>query len=179
MDIVGKRKEMLFTREEIQKRVEELGKEITKDYEGKKILAVSLLKGGFIFAADLVREIDVPVITEFMVTASYGHGEESTGNVKILYDLDKDLEEYDVLVIDDIVDSGNTMDFVLKTLKNRNPKSLKSCVLLDKPSRRQTDLEVDYVGITIPDKFVVGYGMNYGDYYRNTPYIFAFEDDNQ
>ncbi|WP_338028380.1 hypoxanthine phosphoribosyltransferase [Crassaminicella indica] len=172
----NKRKEILFSREDIQKRVEELGKQITKDYEGKKILAVSLLKGSFIFAADIVREIDAPVRVEFMATSSYGHGEKSSGNVKVLYDLNMDLEGYDVLVIDDIADTGLTMKYVLEHLKAKNPASIKCCVLLDKPSRRKTELKADYVGFTIPDKFIVGYGLNYGDYYRNVPYVFAFVD---
>ncbi|WP_333473061.1 hypoxanthine phosphoribosyltransferase [Crassaminicella thermophila] len=172
----NKRKEVLFSREDIQKRVEELGKQIAKDYKGKKILAVSLLKGSFIFAADLVREIDAPVRVEFMATSSYGHGEESSGKVNILYDLNVDLTGYDVLVIDDIADTGLTMKFVLEHLKTKNPASIKCCVLLDKPSRRKTELEADYVGFTIPDKFIVGYGLNYGDYYRNVPYVFAFVD---
>lgn len=176
MGIENKRKEILFSREDIRKRVEELGKQITKDYKGKKILAVSLLKGSFVFAADLVREIDAPVKIEFMATSSYGHGEQSSGKVNVLYDLNTDIEGYDVLVVDDIADTGITMEFVLKHLKSKNPASIKCCVLLDKPSRRKTQLEADYVGFTIPDKFIVGYGLNYGDYYRNVPYVFAFVD---
>jgi hypoxanthine phosphoribosyltransferase len=176
MSIENKRKEVLFSRKDIQNRVEELGKQIAKDYEGKKILAVSLLKGSFIFAADLVREIHAPVRIEFVATSSYGHGEESSGHVKVLYDLNTDLEGYDVLVIDDIADTGLTMEYVLEHLKAKNPASIKCCVLLDKPSRRKTELEADYVGFTIPDKFIVGYGLNYGDYYRNVPYVFAFVD---
>lgn len=176
MDVEKKKKEILFSREDIQKRVEELGEEIRKDYADKNLLAVSLLKGSFIFAADLVREIDAPVRVEFMTTSSYGHGEESCGKVKVLADLNFDLTGYDVLIVDDIADTGITMEFVLKHLKAKNPKSIKSCVLLDKPSRRKTELEADYVGFTIPDKFIVGYGLNYGDYYRNVPYIFAFVD---
>ncbi|MCT4621712.1 MAG: hypoxanthine phosphoribosyltransferase [Marinisporobacter sp.] len=176
MSIENKRKEVLFSKKDIQNRVEELGEKIAKDYEGKKILAVSLLKGSFIFAADLVREIDAPVRVEFMTTSSYGHGEESSGHVKVVHDLNVDLEEYDVLVIDDIADTGLTMEYVLEHLKAKNPASIKCCVLLDKPSRRKTELEADYVGFTIPDKFIVGYGLNYGDYYRNVPYVFAFVD---
>ncbi|MFZ5967948.1 MAG: hypoxanthine phosphoribosyltransferase [Bacillota bacterium] len=176
MDIEKKRKEVLFTREDIQHRIIEMGKQIAKDYDGKKILVVSLLKGSFIFTADLVREIDAPVRIEFMATSSYGHGEESSGSVNILYDLQANLEAYDVLVVDDIADTGLTMEFVLQHLKAKNPKSIKCCVLLDKPSRRKTVLEPDYIGFTIPDKFIVGYGLNYGDYYRNVPYVFAFVD---
>ncbi|MBB6217068.1 hypoxanthine phosphoribosyltransferase [Anaerosolibacter carboniphilus] len=176
MDIEKKKKEVLFTQEDIRQRVMEMGKQIAEDYAGKKILVVSLLKGSFIFTADLVRAIDAPVKIEFMATASYGHGEESSGHVKILYDLKDALEGYDVLVVDDIADSGLTMKFVMEHLAAKKPASIKSCVLLDKPSRRQTELEADYVGFTIPDKFIVGYGLNYGDYYRNVPYVFAFVD---
>lgn len=176
MDIEKKRKEILFTREDIQKRVGELGRQISKDYEDKKLLVVSLLKGSFIFTADLVREINIPVKIEFMTTSSYGHAEESTGKVQVLYDIKEDLEGYDVLIADDIADTGITMEFVIDYLKSKNPNSVKSCVLLDKPSRRKVDFEADYVGFTIPDKFIVGYGLNYGDYYRNVPYVFAFVD---
>ncbi len=176
MDIEKKRKEVLFSREDIQKRVEELGRQISKDYEGKSLLVVSLLKGSFIFTADLVREINIPVKIEFMTTSSYGHSEESSGKVQVLYDIKEDLEGYDVLIADDIADTGITMEFVIGYLKSKNPNSVKSCVLLDKPSRRKVDLEADYVGFAIPDKFIVGYGLNYGDYYRNVPYVFAFVD---
>lgn len=176
MDIEKKRKEVLFSQEDIRQRVMEMGSQIAKDYVGKKILVVSLLKGSFIFTADLVRAIDAPVKIEFMATASYGHGKESSGQVSILYDLKDSLEGYDVLVVDDIADSGLTMKFVMEHLTTKKPASIKSCVLLDKPSRRQTELEADYVGFTIPDKFIVGYGLNYGDYYRNVPYVFAFVD---
>jgi len=176
MDIENKRKEILFTREEIQKRVEELGKQISKDYEGKNLLVVSLLKGSFIFSADLVREINIPVKIEFMATSSYGHSTESSGKVQVLYDIKGDLKGYDVLISDDIADTGITMKYVIEYLKSKNPDSIRSCVLLDKPSRRKVELDADYVGFTIPDKFIVGYGLNYGDYYRNVPYVFAFVD---
>jgi len=176
MDLENKRKEVLLSREEIRTRVEELGKEISRDYEGKKLLVVSLLKGSFIFTADLVREIDIPVKIEFMATSSYGHSTESSGEVRVLYDIQRDLEGYDVLIADDIADTGITMSYVIDYLKSRNPNSVKSCVLLDKPSRRRVELQPDYVGFTIPDKFIVGYGLNYGDYYRNVPYVFAFVD---
>ncbi len=176
MDIENKRKEILFTREEIQRRVKELGIQISKDYKDKKLLIISLLKGSFIFTADLVREISIPLKIEFMTTSSYGHSRESTGKVQVLYDIEGDLKGYDVLIADDIADTGITMDFVINYLKSKNPNSVKSCVLLDKPSRRRVELEADYVGFTIPDKFIVGYGLNYGDYYRNLPYVFAFVD---
>jgi len=140
------------------------------------MLVISLLKGSFIFTADLVREIDIPVTIEFMATSSYGNSTESSGEVKILYDINKNLEGYDVLIADDIADTCITMKFVREHLKTNNPNSIKSCVLLDKPSRRKVDFTPDYVGFTIPDKFIVGYGLNFGDYYRNVPYVFAFVD---
>ncbi len=176
MEIEKKKKQILFSRKDIESQVRKLGEKITQDYQGKKLLVISLLKGSFIFTADLVREISIPVKIEFMTTSSYGNKLESSGNVNILYDLNINIEEYDVLVVDDIVDTGFTMKFVLEHLKKKNPVSLKCCVLLDKPDRRQTDLKVDYIGFTIPDKFIVGYGLNYGDYYRNIPYVFAFID---
>ncbi|SHK13369.1 hypoxanthine phosphoribosyltransferase [Paramaledivibacter caminithermalis] len=176
MDIEKKRKEILFSREDIQRKVEELGRQITKDYQGKKLLVVSLLKGSFIFTADLVREIKIPTKIEFMATSSYGHSTESSGKVQILYDIKGDIEGYDILIADDIADTGITMKYVINYLKSKNPKSIKSCVLLDKPSRRKVELKADYVGFTIPDKFIVGYGLNYGDYYRNVPYVFSFVD---
>ncbi len=176
MDVESKRKEVLFTREEIQKRVGEMGRQIRSDYEGKKLLTVSLLKGSFVFTADLVREIDLPIRVEFMITSSYGHAMVNSGKVEIVQDIQADLSDYDVLVVDDIADSGVTLEFIMNHLAGKNPKSLASCVLLDKPSRRVTEIEADYVGFTIPDKFIVGYGLNYGHYYRNVPYIFAFVD---
>jgi len=176
MEVESKRKEILLTQDEIKKRVEEMGHQICSDYEDKKIMTVSLLKGSFVFTADLVREIDLPVRVEFMITSSYGHATVNSGKVKIVQDIEADLSDYDVLVVDDIADSGVTLEFVMEHLASKKPKSLASCVLLDKPSRRVTDIEADYVGFTIPDKFIVGYGLNYGHHYRNVPYIFAFVD---
>jgi len=176
MDIENKKRQILFTQEEIRNRVKELGKQITSAYQGKNLLIVSILKGGFIFTADLVREIDIPLKIEFMRTSSYEGELESSGNVQILYDLTTDIEGYDVLVVDDIADTGLTMKSILEHLRKRNPASLKCCVLLDKPARRKTELQADYVGFTIPDQFIVGYGLNYGDYYRNVPYVFSFVD---
>jgi len=176
MSIENKRRETLFTREDIQKRTEELGKELSDFYKDKNLLVVSLLKGSFIFTADLVRELSIPVRIEFMTTSSYGHGEESTGSVKVVQDLNVDLSEYDVLIVDDIIDSAITMTGVIEHLKKKNPKSVKSCALLDKPERRRVAYDGDFIGFTIPDMFIVGYGLNYGDYYRNIPYVFAFVD---
>lgn len=166
--------EVLFTREDISKRVRELGEEITRDYDGKEILVISLLKGAFVFTADLVREINLPVEIDFLTTSSYGHGQESSGNVKFITDLTVEVKGKDVLIVDDIMDSGITMNEVKEYILSKNPNSVKVCTMLDKPSRRTVDLTPDYVGYEIPDVFIVGYGLNYEQYYRNTPYIFAF-----
>ena len=175
MNIETKKWEVLCSEEQIASRLKELGAQISKDYEGKKLLVVSLLKGSFIFCADLVRNITVPVKIEFMTTSSYGHGEVSTGNVKVVSDVNCDLEGYDVLIVDDITDTALTMHH----LKAKNPNSVKSCVLLDKPSRRKVELVPDYCGFEIEDKFVVGYGLNYGDYYRNIPYVFNVTNEDR
>ena len=143
MNIETKKWEVLCSEEQIASRLKELGAEISKDYEGKKLLVVSLLKGSFIFCADLVRNITVPVKIEFMTTSSYGHAEQSTGNVKVVSDINCDLEGYDVLIVDDITDTALTMHHVINHLKSKNPNSVKSCVLLDKPSRRKVELVPD------------------------------------
>ncbi len=177
MSIQNKLREVLFTKEQIARKVKELGEIISRDYENKNLLVVSLLKGSFIFTADLVREIEVPVRIEFMVTSSYGNSEESSGEVKVLQDIkDESLKGYDVLIVDDITDTAITMTNVLRHLSKKNPNSIKSCVLLDKPSRRKVEYVADYIGFEIPDMFIVGYGLNYGDYLRNVDHVFAFVD---
>lgn len=178
MNVEDRRREVVLSKEEIATRVRELGNEISNDYQDKNLLVISLLKGSFIFTADLVREMSVPVHIEFMITSSYGHGEESSGELRIEKDIDvEDLSSFDVLIVDDIVDSGITMYETMKLLKSRNPKSIKSCTLLDKPSRRIADIKPDYCGFSIPDKFIVGYGLNYKDHYRNIDHVFAFVED--
>lgn len=178
MNVEDRRREVVLSKEQIATRVKELGSELSKDYQDKNLLVISLLKGSFIFTADLVREMSVPVHIEFMITSSYGHGEESTGELRIEKDIDvEDLSAFDVLIVDDIVDSGITMYETMKLLKSRNPKSIKSCTLLDKPSRRVADITPDYCGFSIPDQFIVGYGLNYKDHYRNVDHVFAFVED--
>jgi len=172
--ILNKKPKVLFSAEEISQRVKKLGEEISKDYED--IVIISLLRGSFIFAADLVREIDIPVNIDFMTTSSYGHDEVSSGVVEIITDIRTDVKDKDVLILDDIIDSGNTMKKVVEFVQMKGPKTIKICCMLDKPSRRQADINPDYVGFTIPDVFIVGYGLNYGDYYRNIPYIFTFDE---
>lgn len=171
----NKREKTLFSREDIDKRVKELGRELTEKYIGKEIVVVSLLRGSFIFAADLVREIGTKVEVDFITTASYGNEEVTSGIVNIVHDLRSSVEGKDVLIVDDIIDSGFTLQKVKKHLESKNPNSVNICVMLDKPSRRKVELAPDFVGFTIPDVFIVGYGLNYGDHYRNIPYIFTFE----
>ncbi|MDD2446607.1 MAG: hypoxanthine phosphoribosyltransferase [Tissierellia bacterium] len=172
---VCKRKKVLFSKEEINTRVKSLGEELSNYYNDKDLLVVSLLRGSFIFAADLIREISVPLEVDFITTASYGNNEVSPGTVDIVHDLRTNVEGKDVLIVDDIIDSGYTIEKVIEHIQGKNPKSIKICVMLDKPSRRKVDLTPDFNGFTIPDVFIVGYGLNYGDHYRNTPYVFTFE----
>ncbi len=179
MNIETKKWEVLCSEEQIASRLKELGSEISNDYKDKNLLVVSLLKRSFIFCADLVREISVPTKIEFMTTSSYGHSEESSGTVEVVTDIKGDIEGYDILIVDDITDSALTMHSVINHLQKRNPKSIKSCVLLDKPVRRKVDLVPDYCGFEIEDKFVVGYGLNFGDYYRNVPYVFNVTNEDR
>lgn len=170
-----KRERTLFSREEINEKVKELGTLISRDYKDKDLVVISLLRGSFIFTADLVRELSIPVNVDFITTASYGHEEVTTGNVDIVHDLRTDVKGKDILIVDDIIDSGYTLKKVMEHLNTKEANSVKICVMLDKPTRRKVDLEPDYVGFSIPDVFIVGYGLNYGDHYRNIPYIFTFE----
>lgn len=171
----NKKENVLISAEEIAQRVSEVAVSISNDYKDKKLYILSLLRGSFIYTADLVRKIDIPVKIGFMATSSYGDNEKSSGKVKIVQNIVDNLSGFDVLVVDDIIDSGTTMKFVMEYVKKFNPASVKSCVLLDKPERRAIDIEPDYKCFTIDDVFVVGYGLNYGDYYRNKPYIFNWE----
>lgn len=170
-----KKRNILISEERISVRINELGKELTEDYKDKNLYVLSLLRGSFIFAADLVRSIDAKAKIGFMTTSSYGHSEESTGKVMVVNDIPDNIEGYDVLIVDDIVDTGYTMEFVVNHVKSLGAKSVKTCVLLDKPSRRKVELNPDYCCFEIEDVFVVGYGLNYGDYYRNIPYVFNWQ----
>ncbi len=171
-----KKRNVLITEEKIKQRINELGITIAEDYKNKNLYVLSLLRGSFIFTADLVRAIDLPVKIGFMTTSSYGNSEETSGSVKVVNDLPDDITGLDVLVVDDIVDTGITMKFVLDYVRSKGAATVKSCTLLDKPERRKVDTTPHYCGFQIPDVFVVGYGLNYGDYYRNIPYIFNWED---
>lgn len=163
---------ILLTREEIAAKVKELGQRITRDYEGKNPVLVCILKGASIFFADLIREIDLPLTLDFMAISSYGSATKTSGVVRILKDLDNDILGKDVIVVEDIVDSGITLSYLSKTLMQRGAKSLRIATLLDKPARRKvTDLKVDYMCFDIPDAFVVGYGLDYDQVYRNLPDI--------
>ena len=160
---------ILLSEEEIAAKVAELGKQISEDYKDKNLLLVSVLKGSVVFMADLMRAITIDCKIDFMAVSSYGSGTQSSGSVKIIKDLDINLEGYDLLMVEDILDSGNTLSQLKKILLGRNPKSFKICTFLDKPERRVVDLYSDYKGFTIPDEFVVGYGLDYDEKYRNLP----------
>ena len=162
---------VLFTKEELQARVAQMGADITRDYKGRDVVLVSVLRGSYIFMADLTRNIDLPCTLDFMSVTSYGSGTVSSGQVKITRDLSEPIEGKDLIIVDDILDSGNTLSYLRDVLNARQPASIAICTLLDKPERRKKDIKADYVGFTIPDAFVVGYGLDYAEHYRNLPYI--------
>ena len=166
----------MLKEEQIKEKVYELGKKIEEDFKGEDLLVVGILKGASVFVSDLIRCIDLDVNIDFMSVTSYGNSTESSGTVKILKDLDVDIEGKNVLIVEDIIDSGLTLSNLVAALKTRNPKSLKLCTLLDKPQRRKANIPVDYVGFVIEDKFIVGYGIDYAEKYRNLPYIGIVED---
>ncbi len=163
--------EILFTPEALAQRVKELADQINRDYAGKSPMVVGTLRGSFVFMADLVRQINLPLTVDFLSASSYGSGTESSGQVRLKLDLGDDIAGRDVLIIEDIVDSGNTLSKLLPELQKRGPASLKVCALLDKPERRVLPFQADYVGFTIPDAFVVGYGLDFNQHYRQLPYI--------
>ena len=166
---------VLVEEEEVDKRIRDLGEQISKDYEGKEVHLICVLKGGVFFMCELAKRITVPVSMDFMSVSSYGDGTASSGVVKIAKDLDETLEGKDVLIVEDIIDSGRTLSYLIEILKKRNPASIRLCTLLDKPERRVTDVKVDYVAFNIPDEFVVGYGLDYAQKYRNLPFIGVIE----
>ncbi len=162
---------VLLSEEEVDARIKAIGEQISKDYDGKQIHMICVLKGGTFFMCELAKRISVPVSLDFMAVSSYGGDTKSSGVVKIVKDLDEAIQGKDVLVVEDIVDSGRTLSYLLEMLRDRKPASLKLCTLLDKPDRRVIDVPVDYTGFQIPDEFVVGYGLDYDQKYRNLPYI--------
>lgn len=163
--------DILLTEEQIAEIVQNMGRQISKDYEGKNLVLVSVLKGSLVFMADLMRAITVPCSIDFLSVSSYGNGTVTSGEVRILKDLDGSLEGKDLLVVEDILDSGMTLSYLLKTLSARNPASVRLCTFLDKPERRRVDIRADYVGASVPDAFIVGYGLDYAEKYRNIPYV--------
>jgi hypoxanthine phosphoribosyltransferase len=169
--------EVLVGEEQLKRRVAELGAEISRDYAGRTPLLVGVLKGAVFFLSDLMRAMDVPVEVDFMAVASYGSATDSSGVVRILKDLDVAIEDRDVLIVEDIVDSGLTLQYLMRNLGSRNPRSLEVCALLTKPARRKVTLPTRYVGFEIPNRFVVGYGLDYAERYRNLPFVAVLEDD--
>ena len=161
----------LVTREELETTVARLGREITEDYRGKNPLLIAVLKGAFVFMADLIRQIDTPCTLDFMAVSSYGSGTESSGRVKIVKDLDTKIEGKDVIIVEDILDSGVTLSYLIPMLQTRRPASIRLCTLFDKPTRRKVPVYADYKGIEVPNEFIVGYGLDYGEHYRNYPEI--------
>ncbi len=162
---------VLISEEELSDIVKGLGEKITDDYKDKDLLLVSILKGSITFMADLMRQINIPCNIDFMAVSSYGSGTKSSGVVKIIKDLDSSIEGKDLLIVEDILDSGRTLNYIKEILLARNPKSIKICTLFDKPERREVDLYADYIGSKVPNEFIVGYGLDYNEYYRNLPYI--------
>jgi hypoxanthine phosphoribosyltransferase len=167
--------EILVQADDLKRRVRELGEEISRDYAGKDLLLIGVLKGAVFFLSDLMREIDVPCEVDFMAVASYGDSTDSSGVVRILKDLDEPIEGRHVLIVEDIVDSGLTLEYLMRNLKNRGPASLDVCALLTKPDRRKSQVEANYIGFEIPDRFVIGYGLDYAERYRNLPYVAVLE----
>ena len=166
----------LIEEERVTARIRELGETISREYEGREVHLICVLKGGVFFMCDLAKRITVPVTMDFMSVSSYGAGTSSSGIVKIVKDLDQPLEGKDVLIVEDIIDSGRTLGYLIEILKKRNPRSMRLCTLLDKPERRVVNnVQVDYCGFQIPDEFVVGYGLDYDQKYRNLPYIGVVE----
>lgn len=169
--------EVLVTKEDVEERISEMADEINRAYAGKSLHLVCILKGGAFFMCELAKHLNMPVSLDFMSVSSYGSATKSSGVVKIVKDLDEPIKDKDVLVVEDIVDSGRTLSYLMEMLRDRGPKSLHLCTLLDKPERRVVEVNVDYTGFQIPDKFVVGYGLDYDQHYRNLPYIGVVEFD--
>lgn len=170
-------KTVLVTKEELENKVKEMGAQISKDYKGKDLMLIGVLKGAFVFLSDLARNIDMPLEVDFMAVSSYGHSTQSSGVVKILKDLDLEIEGKDVLIVEDIIDTGLTLSYLINNLKSRGANSVKICTLLDKPERRKIDLDIKYKGFDIPDEFVVGYGIDFAEKYRNLSEISVLKEE--
>jgi hypoxanthine phosphoribosyltransferase len=167
--------EVLIPEDKLQARIAELGAAVSRDYAGRDLLLLAVLKGSVLFLADLMRHVTVPHAIDFMATSSYGTAFESSGVVRILKDLDQSIEDRDVLIVEDIIDTGRTLDYLVRILRARRPASLEICTLLNKPARREVDVPVKYIGFNIPDKFVLGYGLDFQEKYRNLPYVAVLE----
>jgi hypoxanthine phosphoribosyltransferase len=163
--------EVLLSAEALQARVAELGRQLSADYAGRDPVLVSVLKGSIVFLADLIRSMEIPLSVDLMEVSSYGAGTETSGQVRILKDLSRSIDGREVIVVEDIIDTGLTLNYLLRYLGERNPASMRVCCLLDKPARRLAEIEIDYRGFTIPDRFVIGYGLDYDELYRNLPYV--------
>ncbi|KAF5050933.1 Hypoxanthine-guanine phosphoribosyltransferase [bioreactor metagenome] len=170
-------KKILIAEDELQAKVKELGAKITEDYQGKDLLLVCVLKGAVLFVSDLMKRIDLPLEIDFMAISSYGSNTQSSGVVRILKDLNQSIEGRNVLIVEDIIDSGLTLSYLAENLKARGPESVEICTILDKPDRRTTSLDIKYTGFQVPDEFVVGYGLDYAEKYRNLPYIAVLKEE--
>ena len=168
---------VMIPEDKVDARIKEIGEAISKQYEGEEVHLICVLRGGSFFMCELAKRISVPVTLDFMSVSSYGMDTKSSGVVKIVKDLDEPLEDKEVLIAEDIIDSGKTLSYLIPVLKKRNPKSIEICTLLNKPERREVEVDVKYTGFSIPDEFVVGYGLDYAQKYRNLPYIGIVEDD--
>ena len=166
---------ILISKSELSERIKELGTQITKDFEGEEIIVIGVLKGSVLFLTDLIRKIDLPMDIDFMVVSSYANSTETSGNVKIIKDINIDVANKNVIIVEDIVDTGRTLNYLKEHINNKHPKSLKICTLLDKKERRVKEIEADYVAFNVPDKFVLGYGLDVDEKYRNLPYIGYYE----
>jgi hypoxanthine phosphoribosyltransferase len=175
--VMAERVKVMLTEEQVDARIKQIGDQISRDYAGRKVHLICVLKGGSFFMCELAKRITVPVSLDFMSVSSYGGDTKSSGVVKIVKDLDESIKNKDVIVVEDIIDSGRTLSYLMELLEQRGPHSLSLCTLLDKPDRRVVDVKVDYTGFEIPDKFVVGYGLDYDQRYRNLPYIGVVEFD--
>ena len=162
---------IIYSEEMLANRIAELGKKISDDYRGKKLIVVGVMKGANVFVADLIRNLDLDVVLDFIVVSSYGASTESTGVIRLLKDLDENIDSEHVLIVEDIIDSGLTLEYLINNFETRHPKSIGICTLLNKVERRKADINVDYIGFQVPDEFIVGYGIDYAERYRNLPYV--------
>jgi len=170
-------KEILIDEDILQAKVKELGAKITEDYKGKDLLLICVLKGAVVFVSDLMKRIDLPLEIDFMAVSSYGSDTKSSGVVRILKDLNKGIEGRNLLIVEDIIDSGLTLSYLIENLKARGPESVEICTILDKPDRRKTNINIKYTGFQVPDEFVVGYGLDYAEKYRNLPYVAILKEE--